>query len=885
MNQRSNYFIVLIIFVLLSGAVYFFFFQKKNTEGNLWKHIPDTPALVLQTDNTENFLNQLSDQKALWKELNKIPQIKEADQQLYDARHYFKQDSSFLTALKNGASFMAVYADSGIQNKILFLFPLAKNLTLERLTATLQKNATKSIGVFFKDKNSHRFLKVIDGKNNRTWYIGINQKVLTLSRSNTLILRSLSTNHQNFTDSKAFKQIAHTSGAIVDASLYLYYPNLVKLLKPLVNKKFKSQWESLCHFAQWTEVDLLIKNNQLLLSGYTNATKNDLLSQLKRSSPEANKAYTVFPFDTRMMINQFVTPNTLISRKELLQFPPAFQKDINNFSKQITQKAFISDATFAEELSHKSWAVVGVSNKKETARILEHMAEISRGNVYKPYENFIIRRIKIKDFVPKLLGSEFSGISESYYTLLNGYVIFGNSADALIRLIDFYDTGKTLDLNDNFTTFSNTLASQSNLTILLQPKTFSGLVNHYFSKNAAQIILENRDALEDFPYIGLQWSNSDSLFYTNISISFNKQYKDENLALWKLQLEDDIVGRPSLVKDHITGKYDIIVFDKSDRMYLINSNGKTLWTKRLPDLPISNIYSVDYYKNRKYQYLFNTENNIFLVDHNGQLVANYPIRINPKATNGLTLFDYNRNKNYRILLAQADKKIYDYDIKGNQVRGWIEPKMQDIVTGKIFRLLANHRDYIIITDLDNHIKIVSRRGRERITLKSDFSKAKNSAYYVNKTNNKGIIITTNTTGQLVYISSRGRIQYTTFGKFTPAHYFLYDDFNGDGVKDFIFIDQKKLTVFNRFKKVIFEHTFSSDIKIQPEFFSLGERQKVLGVVVSGENTIYLFDKNGNILVSKGLTGSTPFTVGSLNNNGDINLISASGNTLYNYRLK
>jgi hypothetical protein len=60
---------------------------------------------------------------------------------------------------------------------------------------------------------------------------------------------------------------------------------------------------------------------------------------------------------------------------------------------------------------------------------------------------------------------------------------------------------------------------------------------------------------------------------------------------------------------------------------------------------------------------------------------------------------------------------------------------------------------------------------------------------------------------------------------------------------------------------------------------------VLGVVVSGENTIYLFDKKGNILVSKGLTGSTPFTVGSLNNNSEINLISASGNTLYNYRLK
>ncbi|MBN2638047.1 MAG: hypothetical protein JXR65_03050 [Bacteroidales bacterium] len=884
MNQRSVYFTLVIILSVIVGTVYYFFFQKKGTEGDPWKMIPDTPALILQTDNTQSFLSYLSDRNNLWKELSKISQINEVNQQLKEVHQYFKNDSTLIHSIEKGASFMAVYADTNLQSNLLFLFPLNKDISLERVKAYLQRNANNGMGIFFETKDSERFLKIIDGKNNHTWYLAMNQKVLILSRSDSLVLRSLTTVN-NFTQSKSFRQIARTSGTIVNASLYLYYPKLILLTVPLINKSYKNQWLKLADFADWTEVDLLIKNHQLLLNGYTNTSKNNILRSFYATTPQNNKAFTVFPFDTRIMLNRWINPLKQIQQNKISQFPSNYQKDIAQFSKLITQTAYISDASIVEEIPHKSWAVIGVSDALSASGTLERLATLSRGNVFKRYDNYTFRRIKIENFIPSLLGSEFSNITESYYTIVNGYVIFASTEDALIRLINFYDTGKTLDLNDNFTTFTNTLASQSNLSVLVQPKGLFGFINQYFNNKVSGFITENRSVLENFPYIGLQWSNSDSLFYTNISISFNTGFKDENLALWKLQLEDNIIGKPSLVKDHQTGKYDIIVFDKSNRMYLINSNGKILWTKRLPDLPVSSIYSVDYYKNRKYQYLFNTESNLFLIDHNGQLVDNYPIRIIPKATNGLTLFDYNNNKDYRILLAQADKKIYDYDIKGNRIKGWDDPKMPDIVTGKIYRLLANHRDYIIITDADNQIKIVSRRGKERIILKSDFKKADNSAYYVNKTNNKGIILTTDTQGQLVYISSRGKLQYTSFGKFTPEHFFLYDDFNGDGIKDFIFIDQKKLTVFNRFAKVIFEHTFSSDITIQPEFFSLGERQKVLGVVVSDENTIYLFDKNGNILVSKGLTGSKPFTVGSLNNDGDINLISASGNTLYNYRLK
>ena len=249
------------------------------------------------------------------------------------------------------------------------------------------------------------------------------------------------------------------------------------------------------------------------------------------------------------------------------------------------------------------------------------------------------------------------------------------------------------------------------------------------------------------------------------------------------------------------------------------------------------------------------------------------------------VFDYLNNRDYRLLIAQADKRVYNYSIKGKEVKGWKMPKTQNIVVEPIIRLLANKKDYIIITDIENEIKIVDRKGKRRIKLAHNPNKAKNSNYYVNRTNSKGIIITTNEKGKLVYISSSGKLKFTDFGDFSPKHFFLYEDFNGDNLKDFIFIDGKDLLVFDRFKKVLFSYHFSSEITIVPSFFNLNGRQNVLGVVVNDEKTIYLFDSNGDIIISKGLVGETTFTVGDLQRNNKINLISAAGSTLYNYRLK
>jgi hypothetical protein len=381
-----------------------------------------------------------------------------------------------------------------------------------------------------------------------------------------------------------------------------------------------------------------------------------------------------------------------------------------------------------------------------------------------------------------------------------------------------------------------------------------------------------------------QFSNQGDIFFTNFYLKNNKNYHEENLALWKTQLDDVIAGKPFLVKDHNTGNFNVVVFDLSANFYLVSTDGRILWKKRVDALPESPIYEVDYYKNGKIQYLFNSPDFIYLIDKNGDFVEGFPKKLNPSATNGLSLMDYKNNRDYRLVVAQADKRIYNYKIDGRQVNGWSKPRTQNLVLDEVQRLVTNNKDYFMVTDSEDEISILNRKGNQRIKLKQNPEKAKNSVFYINTTNSKGIILSTDVKGKLFYISESGNLEYTNFGDFSKSHFFLYEDFNGDGAPDFIYLDGDQLQVFDRFKNILFSYQFDSPISIKPEFFQLSKRKKVMGVVADQEKTIYLFDNKGNILISKGLVGETPFTVGSLENNDQLNLVTGTGNTLYNYRI-
>jgi hypothetical protein len=299
---------------------------------------------------------------------------------------------------------------------------------------------------------------------------------------------------------------------------------------------------------------------------------------------------------------------------------------------------------------------------------------------------------------------------------------------------------------------------------------------------------------------------------------------------------------------------------------------------------MSNIYEVDYFKNGKIQYLFNTEKNLYLIDLLGNLVSGYPHKLKVATSNGIALFDYSNNLDYRIVYAGTDKKIYNYNIKGEEVTGWTNAQTTNLVESEIQHLVGNNRDYILLSDNTGTVRILSRLGKDRILLKKQFAKAKNSKFYVNSTNYKGLFITTDSKGKLTYIKSNGNLEYSDFGNYSADHFFFYEDFSNDGHKDFIYLDGKTLKIYTRLKEEILHFEFASDITNPPFIFKGVDGKCILGISDS-DHKVFLFNHEGQIEHSQNLTGNFEFSMGDLLKNGSLNLIFGSDKSLQNYMVK
>ena len=882
--------VIYILFILLVIIASFWFalnntFQKAGSPLDI---IANDVAVFIEIDNPSKVYSILNSNNPFWENLLKAEPIDQFNNNFAYIDNLIDGDDMFF----DGPLSIGIFSDTTNFLDVAILSPNSRKISLNALKKILEPKLKREYGITNIDGNIDGF-KIVDADSKLSQYIVSINGVFVYSTSKKLImkLQNASNTLGVLSNDTIFTNLRKTAGSKAHGRIFINYSKFAELLSPIIAIDRREDFNWLSNFASWTEMDLQIKTNEILLSGFTSSESNKYISAISNSKPIKMGVANVLPFNTNQMLWIGVSDfgdfyRKIFTNSASEKLSARLNYNIGDVVSALNGEfAFATNSGTISEVKGNSWIAAGVRDKEDAIGIFKSI-DVNTGNKKESkYNGYKIRQIKDEQFISGLFGKAFSTIKSNYYTFISDYVIFANSESSLINLINFIETGKTLDLNDNYKDFSDNISTNSNLLLYFEPSDILKRVNSYLNQNTSRSFESENEVLSSIQGISIQMTSGIPYVFTNAYLKHSDEYHEENLATWKVNVDDEILNGPFLVNDHQTNSKNIIIFDKNHNMYLLNSEGKIMWEKKIDNAPISDIYEIDFYKNRKIQYLFNTNDFIYLLDKKGRDVTGYPKKLHTKATNGLVVFDYLKKKDYRILLAQSDKKVYNYSKTGKEIKGWSLPRMQSIVNKPIERLMVNNKDYIIITDLGNQIKIVDRKGKRRIKLKGTLNKAKNSDFYVNKTNSKGIIITTNVNGKLIYISSSGNLNTTDFGNFSGNHFFLYEDFNGDGSKDFIYIDKGKLKVFDRFKKELFNYDFGSDISIRPMFFELDTKQKVLGIVDDDEKIIYLFDKKGNIIISKGLVGERQFTIGKLSASNKINLVSASGNTLYNYRIK
>lgn len=906
-ERKSSYTYIIIAAIVILLIVAGFLFYRNIIHKSLRgiNALPDETVLFIEVNDISSLWEDIHNQNEIWSSLAKTKNIGKVNDLLQEWDTTLFKDEDTHSLIDEGRLYISVLPVS--EDTLHSLFILEMNGHKSLIENYFEESLNQNEEIIESTLHKRTVYNVLSAKEKPEFYFVFDKGLFIASSNIKAIEKALIKidSDKKINQGNSFKRVAATAGKKVSSHIYIHLANIDNFIRIFSDDECKEAVALLNNFASWCELDMIFKSDEILLNGYSDVSDSALqfLGIFKESPPQKIELTHIIPFNTNLLLwfgyDDFIKINNKL--EDFLREEKRFDNHYNdilrinnkystNIEKNVyswigNEAALVSLATRPSELPYKTYFVAHTTDPTRANQLLTEIYHNANGSSMRRYGNYLIKHINISGLIPNIFGPAFGSLNQTYYTIIEDYVVFANNGDALEEFINTYKSGKTLHDNINYKDFSDNISENTNLYLYFNSRNALQLLDEYLNTAIESHLNKNKTHLSNFHAFAIQFSRVNEMFYTNVYIRYNPEYREENRAFWKTNLDANIATQPYLVKDHTDKTYNILVSDEDNQLYLIDNNGNILWKKQLDSKILSEIHPVDYYKNRKIQYLFNTENKMYLIDLLGRDVSNYPISFGTKPTTGIALFDYINNKTYRILYAGEDNRIYNYDIKGNAVRGWSKPRVNDMVNKPPKHIVAGNRDYIVIPQYNGEVKITNRRGSDRIKMKDDFKNGINSEFYENKTNSKGVLLTTDYKGHLTYIKTNGHVEKTVFRKFSPEHYFIYDDLNKDGANDFIFLDGDYLVAFDRFKNIMFEYKFNNEISLKPQMIPVSYREKLLGIVNPVENKIFLFNSKGELVLSTGMAGETPFTTGSLNNDRNLNLIVGSGSTLFNYLLK
>lgn len=775
-------------------------------------------------------------------------------------------------------------------------------------------------GVTFKGAHTPFFYYISNGL-----FVGSYHQQLLETSLNQL------TSKQSLALDPAFAEVRRTAGKNVDANLFIQFSRLPGFLRSFSTRALVPGFEKLKNFARWSGLDLVVHPDQLLLSGFTRPMGSDFLKLFSNQKPGIIEGFQMLPETTANF--------AAFSFDDFNSFADSYNNYLSEANAgQASERTLISastiqnlkDADLSEiivamtntglpTVQENSLVLVKSRNSDQLARMLNQTIPTALQKNVLSINGREIRAIRFGDFFGKFLNNVMPDFDQVYYFRLDDFFIFCPSSQNLHQLLMNYLTGQTLANNQAYQQFAEGLSGESNIYLYYNTSRSIAFHHYLFDDSTATSWDQSKAGLDDIEGVGLQFSGSDELSFTHIAIkqktgpntSSTRNPKQEpstpvdsltlpvNIpdtlsvadslpsnpeTLWEVEVDGNVLRQPYLVKAHrIAGKQAVMVFTENQRVAFIDPKGKLLWSLALDETPLGEIHSIDYFKNGKIQYLFNSRNYLYLIDANGKTVKPFPVKLPEPAAAPISVVTM-KNGDYRIFCPSESLVVHAFKPDGSPDKTWQKPKTSLPIAGSLRYLKEGTRDYLIIPEANGNVMITNLKGEPVMNIRNSFTNSSHSTFYINETNSKGVMLTTDSEGNLVYIPASGAVEKTVFDNFSRDHIFVYGDFNRDGSNDFIYVDGPQLMVYDRFKNILLQYRFRRPVDTAPELFMI-DGQSLLGVFCAPTSEIYLFDEKG-LFRPQPFEGRTSFVVVKGHKlNPQHQLITASGNHVWSYAIK
>lgn len=496
-------------------------------------------------------------------------------------------------------------------------------------------------------------------------------------------------------------------------------------------------------FADWIALDVTAAQEELLLSGVALASDStaNVINLFKGTTPLSNKVANIAPQNVNAVLSFSCNEPEIFlqNQKEYLDLALVKNEGLRAFDE--FGIIYLNGTKIA--------TVTTITNTALPDFIAANTTGVSS------YQGTEIIRLSTPEFLENNFAPLIRGFSANFCCVFDNTFVFAQEETTLQTVIANKKSGFTFDKSAAYTAIKSRLADEASIALVANGKGIrefmeNQLTNQFFKDLGAPQWKE-----ESF---GAQLISDGDFFHFNVLFTQNQKTPTTTAVapIFTLELDNDLASDPQFVKNHRTGKQEIVVQDQDNVLYLISTAGKVLWKKQLEGRIRGKIHQVDIYKNGKLQLAFCTNNQFLVLDRNGEEVPPFNKKFEGGNLNPLAVFDYEKNKDYRFVVTQGDK-VFMYNNKGAIVSGFTFTEASSAILAAPDHFRIAKKDYLVFRLEDGTLKILHRAGGERIKVAEKIDFSGNGVYlYKNKfsmTNKKGV---------LHQIDSKGKLTATNF---------------------------------------------------------------------------------------------------------------------------
>ncbi len=627
-------------------------------------------------------------------------------------------------------------------NYLLAVYAPAQSLAWARVAPFLLPDSTVVDAPYtYNGVTIHKCMQVA-GHATAPLFCAQQQRVLLVASDQILIEQALRLLTDNYTlaDNPTFSALYRNANTSELLTLFLQPGTLAPLLGYQLGAPFREATLALGKWARWLVLDLTSHPSWLVASGHSSLA--DSLSGrsavLANNKPCAVQVHHVVPDNARLLLRwaEVAPEANLGALPALIDYRPqgyserAMANDRALLRTVGSGELALAALATPERADKLHWAAF-VATKSPSLTIAQLAKTLAHG--HDPEVRKIDRELNLPvykstqpDWLHNALSPLFPADVCAYFCQVEGFLVFANDPATLERILLANVRNKTLAGARALAALRSDIQSDCNFMLYVDLTSPNSILPTVV---APKLLSSKAPVASPAQAVVLQMSAAKGIAFYNCCLLGGASAQDKAHTIWETRLQAPPLGRPQFVESHLTTGKEILVQDTLHALYLINGQGRILWRKQLPGAILGEPAQVDVYRNGKLQYAFLTPQSLWVVDRNGNNVADFPIALPSPAVAPLGVFDYDHSRHYRFAVAMENRAVVMFDNLGKRVVGFKPMPLDQPACLAPAHVRTAGKDFIVLAD-PARLYLLDRQGRERLRCQDPIAVCPNAPLYL-----------------------------------------------------------------------------------------------------------------------------------------------------------